>query len=92
MNQTNIINQELIGLHTHIAKSSDSSLIGRKGRIIDESKEMIKLRESQNEIMVAKANCVFDIKLLSGMTIQVDGHLLRGKPEDRLKKRVNGRW
>ena len=92
MSQTSIINQELIGLNARIAQSSDPSLVHRAGRIIDESREMFTLLDRQKEFTVAKINCVFDFELLSGETIRIDGHLLRGKSEDRLKKRLNGRW
>jgi len=92
MSQSSIINQELIGLNVRIAQSSDPSLVRRAGRIIDESKEMFTLLDRQKEFTVAKTNCVFDFELLSGETIRIDGRLLRGKSEDRLKKRLNGRW
>jgi ribonuclease P protein subunit POP4 len=92
MSQTSIINQELIGLNARIAQSSDPSLVRRAGCVIDESKEMFTLLDRQKEFTVTKANCVFDFELQSGETIRIDGRLLRGKSEDRIKKRLNGRW
>ena len=92
MSETSIINQELIGLNTQIAQSSDPSLVRRTGRIIGETREMFTLLDKQKEFTITKASCVFDFELPTGRTIRIDGHLLRGRPEDRLKKRLNGRW
>ncbi len=40
----NIIHHELIGLDTKVVESTNSSLIGIEGRIIDETKNMLTIR------------------------------------------------
>ena len=43
-------------------------------------------------VVVPKNICVFDITLPDGTEVRVDGGLLRGRPEDRMKKRLNRSW
>jgi len=88
----NILNHEIVGLAAHVVKSSDPTLVCREGRIIGESKEMVDLETAGRRISLAKEVCTLDITLPDGAVVRVDGHLLRGRPEDRLRKRVSGRW
>ena len=88
----NILNHELIGLDTHVVGSRDPSHISKRGRIVAESREMIQLDTNEGEVLLAKEVCVFQITLPDGAVVQVDGNLLKGRPEDRLKKRQSRRW
>ncbi len=88
----NILNHELIGLETHVVGSKDPTHVSRKGIVVAETKDMIQLETAQGNILLPKDVCVFHIKLPDGTTVQVDGNLLRGRPEDRLKKRHKRRW
>jgi ribonuclease P protein subunit POP4 len=82
----NLVRQELVGMSAHIVEARDPSLVCRTGTIVDESKETFRLATADREIAVPKSICVFGLKLSSGDSVNVDGHLLRGRPEDRLKK------
>jgi RNase P/RNase MRP subunit p29 len=53
---------------------------------------MIHLNTSVGVIQLSKSNCVFDMSLPDGTIVRVDGHVLKGRPEDRLKKRLSRRW
>lgn len=88
----NIVMHELVGLSTHIVESKDSNYVCRKGIILNESKEMIQIDTEQGTISVPKAICVFDMTLPDNRVVRIDGGLLRGRPEDRMKKRLNRRW
>jgi len=88
----NLIRHELVGLETHIVGSRDPGHVSRRGKIVAESREMIQLDTEDGDILLPKNVCVFEIKLPSGDVIRVDGDLLRGRPEDRLKKRQSRRW
>ncbi len=92
MNPREIVNQEIIGLHTNVVSSTDPTLISRGGLIIDETRETIRVLDNENELTIAKTTCVFDLVVPSGFTVRVDGHHLRGVPEDRLKMRLRRRW
>jgi RNase P/RNase MRP subunit p29 len=92
MNPENMINHELIGLHTHIVSSTDPTLVSRDGRIVDESKETISILELNRKVMIPKANCIFAFSLPSGNFLHIHGENLRGTPEDRLKKQLSRSW
>ncbi|MFW9845191.1 MAG: ribonuclease P protein component 1 [Candidatus Thorarchaeota archaeon] len=83
---------ELIGLETHVVDSTDPSHICRHGSVVDESKEMIHISTDMGSIMVPKSGCVFEFQLPDGEVVRVDGQMLRGTPEDRIKKRQSRSW
>lgn len=85
MHPRNIVRHELIGLNIEIVKAKNPSLIGIKGKIIDESKNILTI-ETQNKIKkILKDQATFNIELKDHV-VQVEGKLLLGKPEDRIKK------
>jgi ribonuclease P protein subunit POP4 len=88
----NIVRHELTGLATHVVESTDPTLTCRSGTILGETKEMIRLGTKSGEVNVPKSNCVFEITLPDGALVRVDGQVLRGRPEDRMKKRLNRSW
>ena len=87
----NLIRHELIGLKVKIFESTDPTLKGRSGRVVDESYNMLKIETRKKEIAVPKANCVFIFTLPNKIKVKVDGKLLIGRPEDRIKKKLP-RW
>ncbi len=88
----NIVRHELTGLTTHIIESQDPTLICRSGLILGETKEMIHLDTKDGEIRVPKSVCIFNITLPNGSVVRVNGTVLRGRPEDRMKRRPNRSW
>lgn len=87
-----LINSELIGLHTHVVASSDPGQVCKEGMIIDETREMFHIKQGNIVIKIPKAIAVFDFTLPDGSVVRVDGKILRGRPEDRLKKSLRRRW
>ena len=92
INPQNIVRHELVGLPTHIVESRDPNHVCRSGVIQGESKEMIQIITEQGMLSVPKGICVFDMTLPDNTVVRVDGCLLRGRPEDRMKKRLNRSW
>ncbi|MHA1768773.1 MAG: ribonuclease P protein component 1 [Candidatus Thorarchaeota archaeon] len=88
----NIVNHELVGLTAHVVKSSHQGYVCKQGVIIDESKETLSFDTRTGRVVIPKSVCVFDVRLPNGPTVRIQGDLLRGRPEDRLKKRLNRRW
>ena len=88
----NIVRHELTGLATHVVESKDPNLVCRKGIILGESKEMIHLDTKNGTVSVPKKVCVFDITLPNGAVVRVEGNVLHGRPEDRMKKRLTRSW
>ncbi|MFW9787085.1 MAG: ribonuclease P protein component 1 [Candidatus Thorarchaeota archaeon] len=88
----NIVRHELVGLSTHIIESKDPNHVCRKGIILGETKEMFQIGTEHGTIAVPKDICVFDMTLPDNSVVRIDGGLLRGRPEDRMKKRLNRSW
>ena len=84
----NIVRHELIGLEVEIKQSTNPSQIGLKGRVIDESFKTLKLETKSGEKMVSKGEVIFVFTISDGTRVQVDGSLLLGRPEDRIKKKL----
>lgn len=108
----NIVRHELIGLFAEIVECKDKKMLGLKGTIINETKNMIvfraetaeraqnakiakiesaEMREKQ-EKSVQKAACVFRLLLPEGKRVDVNGLLLVGRPEERIKKKFPKKW
>ncbi|MBS7654387.1 MAG: ribonuclease P protein component 1 [Candidatus Bathyarchaeia archaeon] len=91
-NLSYILQDELIGLRVKVIKSSNPSSIGLSGKIIDETKNTFKILHNDDEKILIKRDCVFHFTLPDKTIIEVDGKVLIGRPEDRVKKIVRRRW
>jgi len=92
-NLSYILQDEFIGLKLKVVKSTNPSCIGLSGRVIDETKNTFKiLCKNGKEKILIKENCVFHFTLPDKTVIEVDGKVLIGRPEDRVKKIIRRRW
>jgi len=81
MEKIDILRSELIGLEAKVIKSKNKMAENIKGKITDETRNMIHI-DGKNLI---KEQVILQIK--KGNNIyEVDGKLLVGRPEDRLKR------
>ncbi len=88
----NIVRHELIGLSVYIKSSSNPNLKKVKGRVVDETFHMLIIEnEKGEEKKIPKKECVFVFTLPDKTKVEVDGKLLVGRPEDRIKKKLQ-RW
>ena len=78
----------LCGLKAEVKKSSSPELEGIKGIIEDETANLIKLRTNKKSIWVPKKDQILEIELEDGSKIIVEGKILLGKPESRIKKKL----
>lgn len=82
MKQKETLRGELIGKTIEIVSAENQSLVGVRGKIIDETRNMVTL---DNKKRLIKKQIT--IKMTIGNeTITLDGKQLVGRPEDRLKK------
>jgi len=94
----NIHQHELIGLSVEIINSTNKKMIGKSGVIIDETKNLFVIESSLPEtnqsqrMKVEKKVNTFRFSLPSGEMVDVDGQLLKNKPENRLKNIIRKRW
>ena len=80
---------ELIGLKVKILKSKVKSQEGIEGRVIDETMNTLVIELPRGKrVRVLKRDCTFLFTLPSGLLVKVEGKILIGRPEDRLKKKI----
>lgn len=65
--------------------AENKSLIGVRGLIVDETKNMLSIEKDGVIKKVIKSQVTLNI-VFEGQTLQIDGKILVGRPEDRLKK------
>ncbi|MCX6820796.1 MAG: ribonuclease P protein subunit [Candidatus Aenigmarchaeota archaeon] len=92
----NVVRHELIGLRVRVAESTDPMLRGLSGIVVDETHNMLvvetkKTGKQAAEKRLSKQNSVFIFALPNKVKVRVEGRLLVGRPEDRIKKRFD-RW
>lgn len=79
-----MIRKELIGLTCEIVDARNHSLIGMKGKIIDETKNTLVIKnKTTKKIIKNQVKMKVDIKKKS---IIIDGKELVGRPDERIKK------
>jgi ribonuclease P protein subunit POP4 len=84
---SNLLRHELIGLRLNVAESSNSTVRGLRGTVIDETRNMLVIEnERNNEKRVSKAGNRFIFELDDGKLVRVKGDRLILRPEDRIKK------
>jgi len=81
MNTNEILKCGLIGLNAEVVESKNKKMIGIKGKIIDETMNTIQI----NDKMIMKKDTTFRIEK-EDYVFDVDGNLLVGRVEDKLKK------
>ena len=88
----NIVRHELIGLPVRIASSSDPTHAKVSGRVIDETYNMLKIEaKGGREKVISKSSSIFIFTLPNKSKVKVDGKVLVGRPEDRIKKKI-AKW
>lgn len=80
-----IIAHEWIGLNVEVVNSTNQSEVGIKGRVVDETKNTLKISTEKGLKTVIKKGRVFRVKF-AGKLIDVSGDLINFRPEERIKK------
>ncbi len=87
-----IIRYEFIGTEAKVAKSRHPDYVGISGKIIDETQNKFTILHERKRKNVIKDSAVFHFRFSDGTIVEIDGKLLVGRPEDRLKKRIRRLW
>ena len=87
-----IVNGEFIGTWAKIAKSTNPCCKGIAGRVTDETKNTLTLLDNGHSKIVPKSNNVFHFTFPDRTIVSIEGSLLVGRPEDRLKKHIRRLW
>ncbi len=81
----NITKHELIGLELRVVAAKNKSLIGKKGTIIDETRNALVFKENVGIKKILKKGTTFQLKT-EGKTLEISGDALIGRSEERIKK------
>ncbi|WEL23954.1 ribonuclease P protein component 1 [Candidatus Nanohalovita haloferacivicina] len=84
----NLPKHELIGLQVEVTESTDESLEGLKGEVMDETKSMLRI----NDKWVEKKNCTFLFQIPAGEKVSVKGQLINKRPEERTGMKLPEKW
>jgi ribonuclease P protein subunit POP4 len=87
-----VIRGEFIGAEGKIAKSRHQGYIGISGEVINETKNTFTILHAGKARNVIKDSAVFHFRFSDGTVVEIDGKLLVGRPEDRLKKTIRRLW
>ena len=79
-----LLRQELIGTNIEIIDSKNKDLIGLKGKIINETKNMFMINNHKIK-KIPKDKVIISIEMNKNK-IKIPGKYFIGRPEDRLKK------
>ena len=86
----NITRHELVGLEAEVLEDSNPCNVNTRGTVIDETMNTIVIDDGGAK-RIAKKNAVFKFKL-NGKSVKVEGWVLAGRSEDRVKKKIKRRW
>ena len=88
----NILKKEFIGTQSTISLSNHADIIGLTGKIVNETKNTFSILHKNKVKRVIKNSATFRFKFQDGAIAEINGHLLVGRPEDRLKKKIKRLW
>jgi ribonuclease P protein subunit POP4 len=87
-----IISCEFVGTEGKISKSQHKGYVGIVGEVIDETKNTFTIMHKGRAKSIVKDQAVFNFKFSNGTIVEIDGRLLTGRSEDRLKKSIKRLW
>ena len=80
----NTRNVPWLGRSINVVSSSDPTLVGNNGIVVDETMRTIKIQRGEQQLVMAKDVIKFTID--EGEDV-IDGSLVKQRPEDRIHRR-----
>ncbi len=87
-----IVRYEFIGTQAKVAESNHLGYVGLGGKVIGETKNTFAIQSEGKPKNIIKESVVFNFQFQDGTIVKIDGKLLVGRPEDRLKKTIKRLW
>jgi len=87
-----IVRHEFIGSGAEITRSAHGGYVGLGGIVVGETRNTFTLISQGQPKNVVKEAAVFNFQFGDGTVVEIDGKLLVGRPEDRLKKSIKRLW
>jgi ribonuclease P protein subunit POP4 len=89
---SDVVRYEFIGTESKVAQSNHSGYVGLAGKVIGETKNTFTFQIDGKSKSIVKDSATFNFQFKDGTIIEIDGKLLVGRPEDRLKKTIKRLW
>lgn len=89
---SSIVQDEFIGLEAKVVRSLNPHVVGIAGRVVDETRNTLTVLHRDKRKVVTKDTAVFDFVMQDGTVVEIDGKVIVGRPEDRIKKRPRRLW
>jgi len=80
-----VLARDWIGLRIEVVDSPNSSEIGLKGMVVDETMKTLKIETGRGMRVVAKSRRVFEVEV-EDEKFRVNGDLITFRPEDRIMR------
>ncbi len=87
-----IVQREFIGLNAEVVRSSNPSYVGISGKVVDETRNVLVIMHQNEKKAIIKNTAVFHFTTPDGTVVEINGKVIVGRPEDRIKKRVRRLW
>ncbi|HOT07480.1 MAG TPA: ribonuclease P protein component 1 [Methanotrichaceae archaeon] len=89
----NLARHELIGLKVEVLDTSNRTMAGMTGWVVDETRNTFVIETPRGERRVPKAESSFVFTLPDGRRVRIVGSILISQPENRINKRMQrSRW
>ncbi len=86
----NLVFHEFVGLEVFVSSHTSSSLVGVRGLVVGESKNILEVLSGGRVVKIPKISGLFTFKLDDGTSVTVCGDAIVGRPEDRMKRIAGG--
>lgn len=82
----NVARHELVGLRGRVFNSSDPSLVGIEGRVVEETTHTLVFETEDDDKTVPKAYATFEFELPDAeATVRVEGSAVDARPAERVR-------
>jgi len=81
----NLLYSTFIGITVEIVNSTQHDLVGLKGTVVDETKNLLVIQVNEKDIKIPKVSSVFRFYVDDG-TVEVDGRRIAFRHYERAKK------
>ena len=87
-----ILQHEFIGLDVKVARSPNPNYVGITGKVIDETQNTLVIQYNSEKKIIIKNVTIFHFTMPDGTIVEIDGKVIIGRPEKRIKRRIRKRW
>ena len=87
----NLLAHEWIGLNVTVKESPDPRVEDIAGPVRNETRNTLVIESKGRSVTISKQHNLFAVILPNGQEVTVDGNLLMGRPEDRVKRGLS-KW